>query len=140
MLLFFCSFFFFYLYGDHLDLHLMTPSFPTRRSSDLTRLCQLCRRLYRSRRRPHHARGRRTGLRRRQIVEHRADRLEQSRNRRRGEARSARRQRDLFLVVEQGRRSEEHTSELQSLMRISYAVFCLKKKKQQYHTIDKRTT
>src|SRR3546814_9462904 len=30
------------------------------------------------------------------------------------------------------RRSEEHTSELQSLMRISYAVFCLKKKKKQY--------
>src|SRR3546814_8334032 len=30
------------------------------------------------------------------------------------------------------RRSEEHTSELQSLLRISYAVFCLKKK--QYHT------
>src|SRR3546814_8604557 len=29
------------------------------------------------------------------------------------------------------RRSEEHTSELQSLMRISYAVFCLKKKKEQ---------
>src|SRR3546814_2047868 len=32
------------------------------------------------------------------------------------------------------RRSEEHTSELQSLMRISYAVFCLKKKKQQNNT------
>src|SRR3546814_6158762 len=31
-------------------------------------------------------------------------------------------------------RSEEHTSELQSLMRISYAVFCLKKKKQ-YNTM-----
>src|SRR3546814_4075970 len=30
------------------------------------------------------------------------------------------------------RRSEEHTSELQSLMRISYAVFCLKKKKQKH--------
>src|SRR3546814_11750484 len=29
-------------------------------------------------------------------------------------------------------RSEEHTSELQSLMRISYAVFCLKKKKKYY--------
>src|SRR3546814_10183368 len=29
------------------------------------------------------------------------------------------------------RRSEEHTSELQSLMRISYAVFCLKKKKKE---------
>src|SRR3546814_10611779 len=31
-------------------------------------------------------------------------------------------------VFEEGSRSEEHTSELQSLMRISYAVFCLKKK------------
>src|SRR3546814_2715859 len=30
-------------------------------------------------------------------------------------------------------RSEEHTSELQSLMRISYAVFCLKKKNQKTH-------
>src|SRR3546814_5352866 len=34
----------------------------------------------------------------------------------------------------QGGRSEEHTSELQSLMRISYAVFCLKKKKKQKTT------
>src|SRR3546814_1018219 len=33
---------------------------------------------------------------------------------------------DLLIIVN---RSEEHTSELQSLMRISYAVFCLKKKK-----------
>src|SRR3546814_6566514 len=33
------------------------------------------------------------------------------------------------------RRSEEHTSELQSLMRISYAVFCLKKKKQHEKTV-----
>src|SRR3546814_3812027 len=33
-----------------------------------------------------------------------------------------------------GKRSEEHTSELQSLMRISYAVFCLKKKKIQTQT------
>src|SRR3546814_3288441 len=32
-------------------------------------------------------------------------------------------------VLEDAERSEEHTSELQSLMRISYAVFCLKKKK-----------
>src|SRR3546814_8169622 len=42
-------------------------------------------------------------------------------------------------------RSEEHTSELQSLMRISYAVFCLKKKRkltqsQHYSTIGVRTT
>src|SRR3546814_6307702 len=38
-------------------------------------------------------------------------------------------------------RSEEHTSELQSLMRISYAVFCLKKKKtsNNYLIIDKYT-
>src|SRR3546814_1488572 len=36
-----------------------------------------------------------------------------------------------------GIRSEEHTSELQSLMRISYAVFCLKKKK---HTIISSNT
>src|SRR3546814_10739322 len=35
-------------------------------------------------------------------------------------------------------RSEEHTSELQSLMRISYAVFCLKKKKT--HTINDNST
>src|SRR3546814_2052292 len=35
----------------------------------------------------------------------------------------------LFDSELNGKRSEEHTSELQSLMRISYAVFCLKKKK-----------
>src|SRR3546814_4905090 len=35
----------------------------------------------------------------------------------------------LVLLAAVGARSEEHTSELQSLMRISYAVFCLKKKK-----------
>src|SRR3546814_3711545 len=33
-------------------------------------------------------------------------------------------------------RSEEHTSELQSLMRISYAVFCLKKKRNSQPTVD----
>src|SRR3546814_1813156 len=43
---------------------------------------------------------------------------------------------DRFTVVcgdlrGYGDRSEEHTSELQSLMRISYAVFCLKKKKKE---------
>src|SRR3546814_7479797 len=36
---------------------------------------------------------------------------------------------DIRAKVDQIGRSEEHTSELQSLMRISYAVFCLKKKK-----------
>src|SRR3546814_5154843 len=37
--------------------------------------------------------------------------------------------RSRSYASEESRRSEEHTSELQSLMRISYAVFCLKKKK-----------
>src|SRR3546814_2822360 len=37
-----------------------------------------------------------------------------------------------------GIRSEEHTSELQSLMRISYAVFCLKKKKKQMKLAKKQ--
>src|SRR3546814_5401996 len=35
-----------------------------------------------------------------------------------------------LLIFPRQHRSEEHTSELQSLMRISYAVFCLKKKKE----------
>src|SRR3546814_1443757 len=38
------------------------------------------------------------------------------------------------------RRSEEHTSELQSLMRISYAVFCLTKNNQTTHTSTKDTS
>src|SRR3546814_10436236 len=37
------------------------------------------------------------------------------------------------MAIEWSFRSEEHTSELQSLMRISYAVFCLTKKKQKIH-------
>src|SRR3546814_7040925 len=36
--------------------------------------------------------------------------------------------RDISATLRRAYRSEEHTSELQSLMRISYAVFCLKKK------------
>src|SRR3546814_3456582 len=42
-------------------------------------------------------------------------------------------------IVRCRHRSEEHTSELQSLMRISYAVFCLKKK-HTTHKNEKRTT
>src|SRR3546814_5280498 len=38
-------------------------------------------------------------------------------------------------IIHQLDRSEEHTSELQSLMRISYAVFCLKKKQTQAQTV-----
>src|SRR3546814_4916135 len=41
---------------------------------------------------------------------------------------------EVDVVVDFTHRSEEHTSELQSLMRISYAVFCLKKKKNKSNT------
>src|SRR3546814_8370815 len=60
-------------------------------------------------------------------------------------SRATRRLREIFIAVAEtpmSRKSEEHTSELQSLMRISYAVFCLKKKKKyitstkQYHKSD----
>src|SRR3546814_5031373 len=44
---------------------------------------------------------------------------------------TAARARNRGAAEASGKRSEEHTSELQSLMRISYAVFCLKKKKKQ---------
>src|SRR3546814_8587389 len=51
---------------------------------------------------------------------------------------------DAFFTAIPADRSEEHTSELQSLMRISYAVFCLKKKthkntKQHSNTTDIKT-
>src|SRR3546814_3607245 len=44
-----------------------------------------------------------------------------------------RRDGSMFNRRKSSPRSEEHTSELQSLMRISYAVFCLKKKKKKQH-------
>src|SRR3546814_10309305 len=60
----------------------------------------------------------------RPLWRHAPDRASRScrRTRRRG------RHRDPRTRLSADRRSEEHTSELQSLMRISYAVFCLKKK------------
>src|SRR3546814_4802881 len=42
------------------------------------------------------------------------------------------------MVGHRRRRSEEHTSELQSLMRNSYAVFCLKKKRESLHRTRKK--
>src|SRR3546814_6926781 len=44
----------------------------------------------------------------------------------------------VFLESRMRRRSEEHTSELQSLMRISYAVFCMKKKNETKLTHNKK--
>src|SRR3546814_1056549 len=46
----------------------------------------------------------------------------------------------LWGVIAMFARSEEHTSELQSLMRISYAVFCLKKKKKVLPTTEQNKT
>src|SRR3546814_12924841 len=77
--------FFFSCYGDHRDLHVLTHSFPTRRSSDLFEA----------------------------LTDDETERIEGM-------------YADNFGAPKL--RSEEHTSELQSLMRISYAVFCLKKK------------
>src|SRR3546814_5152985 len=48
--------------------------------------------------------------------------------------------RELLLRLARYYRSEEHTSELQSLMRISYAVFCLKKKNKTTRTKTQNTT
>src|SRR3546814_5283848 len=47
---------------------------------------------------------------------------------------------DALAEISWNNRSEEHTSELQSLMRISYAVFCLKKKIEANETNNRRTT
>src|SRR3546814_18605958 len=62
-------------------------------------------------------------------------------NRARQKCAALARQHELAITISQ--RSEEHTSELQSLMRISYAVFCLKKnktviRKTKYHNPDLR--
>src|SRR3546814_6631241 len=104
--------FFFYRYGDHRDLHVLTHSFPTRRSSDLEQL------------------GRQHGA---DIAGTAGDEdATKVRLLCHGSCcdRWAILAHTLAEAVDFIYRSEEHTSELQSLMRISYAVFCLKKKKQ----------
>src|SRR3546814_4434887 len=101
-----CMFlFFFYWYGDHRDLHVLTHSFPTRRSSDLGVL-DVAERAPVGEDPVHHA-----------GVDYACD----------GVVVEVLLVRRPFGVIGEPR-SEEHTSELQSLMRISYAVFCLKKK------------
>src|SRR3546814_6676898 len=66
--------------------------------------------------------------------------LEQAARQRHGQPRRARRRRQFALALRHAIRSEEHTSELQSLMRISYAVFCLKKKKTTNYTHNNHAT
>src|SRR3546814_4783927 len=59
---------------------------------------------------------------------------------RRGRQRPPAGRRVIMTNIQKGlaERSEEHTSELQSLMRISYAVFCLKKKKKKNNKIKQK--
>src|SRR3546814_7456199 len=100
--------FFFELYADHRDLHVLTHSFPTRRSSDLM------------------------GVR---VI--RVDARDRYFDKLKGVADPEAKRKiigNLFVEILRlaSGRSEEHTSELQPLMRISYAVFSLKKK--QTHT------
>src|SRR3546814_7094843 len=106
------SIFVFYSYSDHRDLHVVPHSFPTRRSSYRPRRVRVVAdrpqsyRVVDDRHVRHHL-ATEAGI---GVLRLRSARLHRETERRRV------------------RRSEEHTSELQSLMRISYAVFCLKKK------------
>src|SRR3546814_7090925 len=108
--------------GDHRDLHVLTHSFPTRRSSDLVQLVECCLKVALAH----------ITLRKSEIGLHRVLDIDIGAG---IAAASAKRhaQSDNHecarLMPLHRRRSEENTSELQSLMRISYAVFCLKKKK-----------
>src|SRR3546814_19327876 len=154
--------FFFYVYGHHRDLHVLTPSFPTRRSSDLhessvrfgsqfksplapliiTSRASAAVSATRAIRQP----GFFSAISRihsepiRVLPNPRPARTSQVVQSPSGASWSSRAQNGQchlsFAFSASVRdfshsclRSEEHTSELQSLMRISYAVFCLKKKK-----------
>src|SRR3546814_3551476 len=78
----------------------------------------------------------------REKVNHRLRTLSTGQKMRLGFAISTSVQHDIIMMDEwvgAGDRSEEHTSELQSLMRISYAVFCLKKKKNNTQIIQRET-
>src|SRR3546814_17228178 len=102
-----CSHVFFYVYRDHRYLPGLTHSFPTRRSSDLQRPDAHCGGAFLAKPR----RSVRDDLVARSIL-----------------VPPGIASHDRLLYG----RSEEHTSALQSLMRISYAVFCLKKKKRSH--------
>src|SRR3546814_4044390 len=116
--------------GDHPDLPVLTPSFPTRRSSDLDAdpvECPIGRgaEMIFDVARTADILG--VGRAAREFVEDRAIGLAHHVGEHVEPAAMRHAEHDLAHAVLA--RSEEHTSELQSLMRISYAVFCLKKKK-----------
>src|SRR3546814_7959958 len=109
----------------------MTPSFPTRRSSDL----QLADRAWPGGAVEGVAAADQEGEDEQQPRRHHVEKGDEAQPRRRDEQEPLRADQHppaIELVGDRARqqreRSEEHTSELQSLMRTSYAVFCLKKK------------
>src|SRR3546814_16879282 len=97
-------FLFFKCHGDHRDLHVLTHSFPTRRSADLTSAVLPA------------IRG-----------QTEAAKLAARKTWKQSSAPLKSGASVPTAAPSFSSRSEEHTSELQSLMRISYAVFCLKK-------------
>src|SRR3546814_6042472 len=114
----FCLYMFFLsLYRDHRDLHVLTHSFPTRRSSDRVHPVTA--------REPLQER-----LQPRAFAPSPSKAGEGWGGVSSGSARTVGTPSQPSPAFAGGgaKRSEEHTSELQSLMRISYAVFCLKKK------------
>src|SRR3546814_4807576 len=108
--------FFFECYGDHRDLHVLTHSFPTLRSSDLRHAAQL--RSIRKRDGVVPVSLRKLSVKWLWLAKPTEIAISAIDCSAPSNSSFARRM-----------RSEEHTSELQSLMRISYAVFCLTKKK-----------
>src|SRR3546814_4398617 len=107
------------MYGAHRDLHVLTPSFPTRRSFDLYAVyVDEADKVWVT------DFGANAVLR----FDPETERFESFPSDRRNAAVRQMLGREGEVWAPESR-SEEHTSELQSLMRISYAVFCLKKKK-----------
>src|SRR3546814_3736442 len=102
--------YFFKGYGDHRELHVLTHSFPTRRCSDLRGMALS-------------VFGHRMYPEAKDLLQ-RHDALAIAAMEHSGLLTGT-----VHIGVPPSMRSEEHTSELQSLMRISYAVFCLKKTK-----------
>src|SRR3546814_6335169 len=117
--------YFFHCFVDNRHLHRHTPSYPTRRSTDLMRPTGIGR--SRCRREPAG-----TGC-------ESTDHIGSPRHLAATPRPRVPQQESVavlaFLRVHLPARSEEHTSELQSLMRISYAVFCLTQTKHT-HTVD----
>src|SRR3546814_15444435 len=118
-LLLLCSFFFL-IHGDHLDLHVLTHSFPTRRSSDLLVGLLLGTELVGGV--DADSADGSDGDRDADLLPQRHRVIDEAPQ---GASADQHHRADEADVLD---RSEEHTSELQSLMRISYAVYGLKKK------------